>query len=75
MTQQEFDMACKFANEQLQDHEVAKALDYINNHYPIPIETACKLYDAMEEWCQDNDFAEGEWLEYGDVEDVFLNTI
>ncbi len=31
------------------------------------------LYDAMEEWCDEHDLCEGEWLEWGEVEDVFLN--
>ena len=73
MTQQEFDEACKFANAQLKDYEVAKAIDFTNNHYPIPIDIASRLLNAMDEWCRDNGFGEDEWREYGDVEDVFFN--
>lgn len=72
MTERQFNEAAEYANKQLKDWQVAEALDFINNRMPIPNETAAILYDAMEEWCDDNGLPEGAWLEWGDIEDVFF---
>lgn len=73
MTEQQFNKACRYANSQLNGLQFVEALESIEHREPMPYEISDTLYDAMEEYCEEHDLAEGEWLEWGDVEDVFLN--
>lgn len=73
MTEKEFNEACRYANSKLNGLQVTEALEAIEHREPIPYEISNTLYDAMEEWCEEHDLCEGEWLEWGEVEDVFLN--
>ena len=73
MTQNDYNNACRWANKMLPKYKEEMALDLIDKGYGLPQSVSDELYDLMETWCDDNGFAEGEWLEYGDIDEVFFN--
>ena len=73
-----FDKALQHArdNKTWSDAQEALALERIN-HYRCGIdfadsEISNEINDLLEEYGEDNDLAEGWWLEFGDETDIFF---
>ena len=73
MTEQQFNEACRYANEQLDDVEEELALRSLVSTHTLRKDIATKIADAMDEWCRDNDLNEDDWREWGSEDDVFFN--
>lgn len=73
MTQEQFNEAAKYANEQLANWETEQALEAIEQRYGLPDNTQWKLAQAMDEWCEGNDIDVEDWRDWGDEEDVFFS--
>lgn len=59
-------------NHQWTDAEEQCALDGIGAHRNLPQFIETEIYDLLEEYGEDNDLPEGWWMEYGDIDDIFL---
>jgi len=60
--------------------ELEKALAYTQQEISkkfggkaVSEEDICdEIYDCMEQYGEDNDLPEGWWMEYGDIDDIFV---
>ena len=75
---EEFEKALQYVrdNKNWSDAEEAVALERID-HWRVDLANTGmgiseKIYDLMEEYSADNDLPEGWWLEFGDIEDFFM---
>ena len=73
MTIEQFNEACKYANDQLKDWEVQQALDMLDKRSGMPYEVLEHIRDSMEAYCDSAGIDEDDWREFGEEESVFLN--
>jgi len=72
MKKNHFKRAVKYIKQNLEQYEIEKAWTYIGRRIGLPCEIEDKIYDLLEEYGEDNDLPEGWHLEYGDIEDFFM---
>ena len=72
MEENHFKLAVEYIKQNLEHYEIEKGWDYIGKRMGLPNEIEDKIYDLLEEYGEDNDLPEGWYLEYGDIEDFFM---
>ena len=72
MKKNHFKRAVEYVKQNLEHYEIEKAWTFIGRRMGLPCEVEDKIHDLLEEYGEDNDLPEGWYLEYGDIEDFFM---
>lgn len=72
MTMEQYKAACEYTDFNLEDYEIATAIDFINYYDGIfPDYLTERICDLMDEWCFDHDLEHNDWMDFGNTKDVF----
>lgn len=72
MKKNHFKRAVAYIRQNLESYEIENAWAHIGRRMPIPCEISDKIRDLLNEYGEDNDLGEDWYLEYGDIEDFFM---
>lgn len=72
MKKNHFKRAVEYIKQNLEQYEIDHGWHSIGMRQPIPCEISDKIADLLEEYGEDNGLPEGWYLEYGDIEDFFM---
>ena len=67
-----FKRAVEYIKQNLEQYEIEHGWHCIGMRQPIPCEISDKISDMLEEYGEDNGLPEGWHMEYGDIEDFFM---
>lgn len=63
----------EFLKSRLEPWEIQQGWSYIGKRMGLPYELEEKIRDLLDEYGEDNDLDEDWYLEYGDIEDFFMD--
>ena len=72
MKKNHFKRAVAYIRQNLEQYEIENAWAHIGRRMPITCEIQDKIRDLLNEYGEDNDLGEDWYLEYGDIEDFFM---
>ncbi len=64
--------ALDYIRQNLEQYEIDYCWHNIGRRLPIPTDIMLKISDLLDEYGEDNDLPEGWWMNYGSIEDIFM---